>query len=78
MAGQHVEAARIHVWNLSQVKDVCGRLLIAGTDSKMLRKASGDRELYISRAVNGPDNRKTVPCVSLLLPSIVSLEVFHI
>jgi hypothetical protein len=28
MAGQHAEAGRIHVWNLSQIKEVCGRLLV--------------------------------------------------
>ena len=47
-----------------------------GADSKMLRKASGDRELYISRVVNGPKNRETVPCVSLLPRSMVSLALF--
>ena len=33
--------------------------------------------MYISRAVNGPENRKTVPCVSLSARSIVNLELFH-
>ena len=32
----------------------------------------------MSRAVNGPENRKTVPCALVVARSIVNLELFHI
>ena len=55
---------RIHIWNfLSGQRCVPVGAPSPGVDSKILRKASGDRELYISRVVNGPENRKTVPFV---------------
>jgi len=32
----------------------------------------------MSRAVNGPENRKTVFCALIVARSIVNLELFHI
>jgi len=52
---------------------------MSGVESKMLRRASGDKQVYISRAVNGPDNRKMiVPGALPWLHSMVNLVLFQI
>ena len=52
------KATGIHVRNLGKVEDVDLGVLWGGSDSNILRNATGVSAAYMSRAVNGPEKLK--------------------
>ena len=69
---QHAEAKRIHVGNRCDVKDLFRRQRTVLRRFEDVPKGLWRQGVYISRVVNGPDNRNTVPSIRLSTRSMVN------
>jgi hypothetical protein len=78
LADNHAQSHRIHVGNAGQVEDENRQRLIRLRFEQVARKATGDRVLNMSRAVKGPERRKTTaPGALPSLRSMAKVELFQ-